>query len=91
MIDGVHSDTFIDSVFPFEQVRVYADETKVTGSLRKAFEWHWGYYTAHDFFHEQGILSRGDFHLVWWDGMEHVMLYYPKMFRVFVTKQVSED
>ena len=80
---------YTSSLFPFEQVRIYAGEMKVTGSLRKAFEQHWGSQAARDFFHEQGIISRGDFNLIWWDGMERVMRYYSKMFRVFVTKQVS--
>ena len=90
LIEGVRSGKFIDSAFPSEQVRVYAGETKVTGSLRKAFECHWGRHTDHDLYHELGLIDRGDFNLVWWDEMEErVMHYYTKIFCVFVTKKVS--
>jgi len=89
LIDGVSSGEFIESIFPFEQVRVYAGDTKVTGSLRSAFERHWGFHAAREHYHNLGLIARGDFNLVWWDGMERVMRYYTKMFCVFVTKQVS--
>ena len=68
-------------MFPFKQVGIYAGEKKVTGSLRKAFEQHWGYHAARDFYHEQGLILFGDFNLVWWDDMERVMHYYSKMFQ----------
>ena len=63
---------------------------KVTGSPRQAFEQHWGYSTARDFFHKERIIDKFDFHLVWWDGVARALYDYPKMFRVWLTKHVSE-
>jgi hypothetical protein len=31
-----------------------------------------------------------DFHLVWWDGLQKAMNRYPKMYRVWLTKHMSE-
>jgi hypothetical protein len=90
LIAGVTDDDYISSDFPFEQLRVSIDGKKVTGSLRSAFNQHWSHRTAREFFHERGIVSKYEFHLIWWDGVEKAMFGFPQMFRTFVTKQCSK-
>ena len=45
---------------------------------------------AREFFHSRHIVNRHNFNLIWWDGVESEMKSFPKMFRNFVTKQVSK-
>ena len=86
---GVVDGKYIDRDFPFEQVRISIKGKKVSGSLRKATNDHWSYITAKHFFHTRRIVNRHDFDIVYWDGVERAMHGFPKMFRAFVTKQVS--
>ena len=90
LIAGYGDNDYISSIFPFEEVHIELSGKKVTGSPRKAFEQHWGYKTARAFFHKERIIDKLDFHLVWWEGVDRVMQDYPKMFRVWLTKHVSE-
>jgi hypothetical protein len=50
----------------------------------------WGYWTARALFAEKDIIWTEDFHLVWWDGLDSAMTGYPKMYRVWLTKHISE-
>jgi hypothetical protein len=50
----------------------------------------WGYRTAQKLFNNKGIILEGDFHLVWWEGLDAAMSRYPKMYRVWLSKHVSE-
>ncbi len=43
-----------------------------------------------DLFHTKNIVMKEDFHLVWWDGLGATMSGYPKMYRVWLTKHISE-
>ena len=36
------------------------------------------------------IVRETDFHLVWWSGLSAAMSSYPKMYRVWITKHVSD-
>jgi hypothetical protein len=45
---------------------------------------------AQDLFHTKIIIIKEDFHLVWWDCLGATMSGYPKMYRVWLTKHVSE-
>ena len=65
LIAGVVTQEFINSLFPFEQVRVTLDGRKVTGSPRRAFDRYWGERTARDFYHSKHLVNRHEFHLVW--------------------------
>ena len=89
LISGVAEQRFIHSVFPDELIRVTTGGIKVTGSLKKSFERHWGYKEGQALFHHASIVNSADFHLIWWDGVERAMSAYPKRFRMWVTKQVS--
>jgi hypothetical protein len=80
----------IEGDFPFETVKVSLAGQRVRGSLRQALESDWGYRAARDLFSSKGIVLREDFHLVWWEGVGDSMTQYPKMFRVWLTKHVSE-
>jgi hypothetical protein len=68
---------------------VYTDGVKVTGPIRLAIEEYWGRSAAMNFFDKKNIVSREDFDLIWWVGVRKVMAGYPKMFCIFITKQVS--
>ena len=86
MIEG----SLIDSEFLFECILILVSGDKVTESLKKAINRHWRHLPARELYHSNGIINRIHFDLVWWDGMEMVMKSFPKMFRVFITKQVSK-
>ncbi len=75
--------------FPFEVVKLEISGKWVRGSPRQALDSDWGFWSARELFHEKNILSRDDFHLVWWDGLAEAMARYPKMYRVWMTKHVS--
>ena len=90
LIAAFMSGNFIDSNFPFEQVRVIVGGHKLTGSPKKAFERHWSTQAAREFFHRKDIVSKEDFHLVWWDGLEKVNYSFPKMLRTWLTKQSAD-
>lgn len=90
LIAGYASDEYISSKFPFEQLSVTLSDEKVTGSLRKAFERFWGATVARQFFHDKHIVNKSNFNLIWWEGMAKVMDGFPKLYRLWVTKHVSE-
>ena len=90
LVTSVAEGDYIDQELPFEQVRVSLGGRKVVGSLRKAISKHWSNRTAREFYHAKRIVSRYDFNIVYWEGMEAAMHDFPKMFRVFTTKQVSK-
>ena len=89
LIAAIAENEYVDSGFPGEHITISTDGRKVTGSLKKTFERYWGAKQAHVLYHEESILSGYDFNLIWWDGVGAVMHRYPKMFRNWVTKQVS--
>ena len=90
LIASLESDSFIDSRFPFERMRIEIDGEKVTGPVRAALELSWGTKEARELYHSKGILHREHFHLVWWDGCALAIPRFPKMFQAFVTKQTSK-
>ena len=63
---------------------------KATASLRLAFKQHLGYKTVRTFFDKQCILSAENFHLVWWKGLRAARKDFPKLYWLWLTKQVSE-
>ncbi len=76
--------------FPFAPVLVKVSGIRVCGSPQLALEVDWGYRTAKSLFDEKGIVRAEDFHLVWCDGIRRAMNGFPKMYQVWLTKQVSE-
>ena len=90
LIAVVVSQDYIKSYFPFEQIRVVVGGTKITASPTTALAKHWAYNTAKKLYHENELIHKNDFHLVWWDGVEKVLLSFPTMFRVWLTKHVAK-
>jgi hypothetical protein len=80
----------ISGDLPFEVVKLSLSSQKVSGSICKALEVDWGYRAVEDLFEEKGIVRRQNFHLIWWEGLSAVMARYPKMYRVWLTKLMSE-
>ena len=90
LVAAIHHRDFISSSFPFEAIRVEINNVKVTGSPRTSIVKHWGDNAARQLYHDKHIINKIDFDLVWWDGSEKAVYDFPKMFRVFVTKQTSK-
>jgi hypothetical protein len=86
---AIQSNQFILTKFPFEQVRVYIGNKKLTGSARWQLTRFWGEQTARTLFNARGIGHAHNFGLIYWKGMDRVIQAVPEMFRVFITKQVS--
>jgi hypothetical protein len=61
----------------------------VIGLPKTAIIHYWGARVAQTLIHHWNIVRKVDFHLVYWEGMDKVMKYFPEVFRVWVTKQVS--
>jgi hypothetical protein len=76
--------------FPFEPIRFKLSGKRVCSSPQLSLEKDWGYRTAWTLFMEKDIIRTEDFHLVWWDRLDSAMTGYPKMYRVWLTKHVSE-
>jgi hypothetical protein len=90
LISAIAGRAVIGGDLPFEVVKLSLSRRKVSGSIREALEVDWGYRAAEYLFEEKGIVRRQDFHLIWWEGLGAVMARYPKMYRVWLTKHVSE-
>jgi hypothetical protein len=80
----------IDGDFPLEPVRLKMSGERVSGSPRQALEWDWGYRTARTLYAKKGIIHAKDFPLVWWEGLGSAMAWYPKMYKVWLTKHVAD-
>ena len=76
--------------FPFKIVKLKVLGKRVSGSPRQALEADWGYHTARLLFDSKNIIRQENFHLVWWVGLRSTMSSYPKMYRVWLTKHVSD-
>ena len=63
---------------------------RINGSPRQALQQHWGYATAKALFAKKDIIKANNFHLVWWGAVSAAMSLYPKTYRVWITKHVSE-
>ncbi len=50
----------------------------------------WGFKAARTLFAEKNIVQERDFDQVWWEGLQLSMSKYPKMYRVWLTKYLSE-
>ena len=90
LLSAIHGGPSIEGDFPFEVVRMKLSGKRVSGSPRLALEADWGYRAARELFEKKQIIRREDFHLVWWDGLRAAMNQYPKMYRVWLTKHVSD-
>lgn len=76
--------------YPFELVSLKLDGQRINGSSRQALQQHWGYSAAKSLFATKDIIKASNFHLVWWGAVSAAMSSYPKMYRVWITKHISE-
>ena len=83
------SEDVFNGIYPHEDFIITTRGTKITGPVRDALVRHWGGSEARRFFDFKKIVHSRNFDLIWWDGVGKTMASYHKMFRIFVTKQVS--
>ncbi len=90
LISAIAGRAVIGGDLLFEVVKLSLSSRKVSSSIRKVLNVDWGYRAVEDLFEEKGIIRRQDFHLIWWEGPGTVMARYPKIYRVWLTKHMSE-
>jgi hypothetical protein len=90
LLQAISGGDMISGDFPFELVNVKVSGERVGGFPCQALEASWGYCAAQSLFSEKIIIRQEDFHLVWWDGVGAASALYPKMYRVWLTKHVSD-
>lgn len=83
------TNTFFNGCYLDEDFIIKVRGTKITDQVKPALEEDWGGSTARHLLDCKGIVSGHDFETIWWSGVRDVMASYPKMFGVFVAKQVS--
>jgi hypothetical protein len=83
------SNQYFDGVFPLEDFQVHTDGRKLTGPTNSSLEEHWERARAKRFFDVKGIVRSSKFNSIWWAGLHRAITSYPKMFRIFISKQVS--
>ena len=79
LVEAVAAGKFIKSEFPFEDMCLTVNGVKVTGSPRRAISSFWGSKVARELFNGRRIVNRYDFNLIYWDGMEPVLLSFPEL------------
>ena len=89
LISAIATDNFTSPKFPFESVRITLNDKKVTASIKAALYRAWGTHEARQLLHCRNIVSRCNFDLIYWDGVNNAMMVFPQMFCVWVTKLVS--
>ncbi len=80
---------YFDGCFPMEDFQIFIGNVKVTGPVKPSLDDHWGKKTSKCFLDCKGIVLSSEFEAVWWSGIKKAMSSYPKMFCIFVSKQVS--
>ncbi len=80
----------MEDEFLFEVVKFKLSGKRASGSPQQALAADWGYWAALELYDAKDIIWREDFHLVWWEGLGATMPSYPKMYRVWLTKHVSD-
>jgi hypothetical protein len=90
LLAGLNGAPLMEWDFPLELVQIKLSGKRICSSIRQALEVDWGHRTAKALFDEKNIVRTEVIHLVWWDGLWKAMHGYPKMYRVWLTKHVSE-
>jgi hypothetical protein len=78
-----------DGIYPDEDFTITMQGVKTTGPIRDALERYWGRTEAKRFFHLKSIADSKKIDLIWWTRVGKAMASYDKMFRIFISKQVS--
>ena len=90
LVNTVAESTYIKSDFPFEDVRVHLNCEKLITSARRSFHDHPSYEQAKMAFDRKGLVDFDDFDLIYWDCMPGVLQRFPREFRTWLSKHVSE-
>jgi hypothetical protein len=91
LLAGLNGALVMEGGFSFEPVHFKLSGKRICSSPCLALESNWGCHAAKALFTKKNILQMEDVDLVWWEGLlRRVMNGYPKMFRVWLTKHVSD-
>jgi hypothetical protein len=90
LLSAISRGPIMEGNFPFELVRLWLSGERVCRSPRQALEWDRGYKTARMLYADKGIIRGEDFDLIWWNGLRVAMACYPKMYKVWLTKHISD-
>jgi hypothetical protein len=73
LIAAVEANEFISSIFPLEKVCIEIAREWVRGSPKNAITELWGDQVAQVLYDRWGVVSKENFPLVYWEGMESVL------------------
>jgi hypothetical protein len=90
LIDAIAEGSYIDPVFPFEDITVTINNTKIRSSVKAAIYKHWGASEAKILFSRRDKVLRSAFYNIYWDCMGKVMTEFPKTFQGWVTRHISD-
>lgn len=83
---------FISTSYPFEEIVLTCGGRKSVGATAANISRWQGYKAARRYYASKKTGARiqdADFDLVYWEGVGRVMKRYPKMYRVWATKQTA--
>jgi hypothetical protein len=89
LIAAIKENKFIKSVFLLEKVVICILGNRVIGSPKEDIAELWDKQVAMELFHQQKIICKKLFPLIYWEGMSQVMRSFPFMFQTWITKQVA--
>ena len=82
---------YCTSAFPNEPICLVIDGRKITSSIKNSLYTSWGMRVARELFHIKRIIPHKHFDYVHWDGVREVMTSLPQMYKVWITKHVSQS
>ena len=90
LIDAIADGDFIDPTFPFEDITITINNTKVRSSVKTAIYKHWGAKEAKRLFSRRDKVLRSAFDNIYWDCIGKVMSEFPETFQGWVTRHISD-
>jgi hypothetical protein len=90
LLEVVEYQHFITPDWPYEGIRIYVGNEKVTSLVKTTLYSSWGRKIAKEVMAGRGMVTETDFDLIAFAVMREVMLAFPQMFRVWVCKLVSD-
>ena len=87
---GVQTGRFAASELPLEDVWLTREGKKITGSVGNNLREQWARKSAKRYFDEKNIVLEENFDLVWWECIDKAGMNWTQMYKVWVTKQVSD-
>jgi hypothetical protein len=94
LVDGILTNQFILSRFPFETIRIYAGAKKLTGPLRPFITSHHSKKVARKVYgwdpdRGKKLVSEEDFDLVFWEIIPRALKEFPSSFKDWLSKHVT--